>query len=460
MLTITARLTLWYLIIFGGIITALALSLYVVFISEESNILDRECRAYAEFLIASASPKNLDMDDIYDRLQEVTDQADTRFPLQRFFLVNRDSAMFENTPEALIDPFLDSLRLDISSSVGRFQTVKVGDIEYRAYIHPVPNRKSDALALVIVAPTHRLKSRAARLRLLLFVALPLALVAAGIGGWFMARKALAPVAEITTTAATISAMNLHQRVPIGKSQDELARLASTFNAMIDRLETTFRSQQQFITDASHDLRTPLTVIHAELQLLRRQHSDPETSSIVERGIREVEKLSRLAGDLLLLAKADAHQLITGNQLCRLDEIMVESVRGCRPLTDEKQISIQITINEPTEILCDPAALERALVNLVGNAIKYTPEAGKVCIEMSATETHAMLIISDNGPGIPASELPRLFDRFYRSDRARNSEGSGLGLAIAKSIVEAHGGTITLESTLGVGTRALVVLPLS
>jgi len=459
MLTITARLTLWYLTIFGGIITALALALYVIFITEESNILDRECRAYAEFLIASANPKNLDMDDIYDRLQEVTDQADARFPLQRFFLINRDSAMFEHTPEALIDPFLDSLQLDMRSSVGRFQTVRVGNIEYRAYIHPVPNLRSDDLALVIVAPTHRLKSRAARLRLLLFTTLPLALVAAGIGGWFMARKALAPVAEITTAAATISATNLHRRVPIGKSQDELARLAATFNAMIDRLETTFQSQQQFITDASHDLRTPLTVIHAELQLLRRQHSDLETCSIVERGIREVEKLSRLAGDLLLLAKADAHQLVTTMQLDRLDEILVESVRRCRPLIDEKNISIQITIDEPVELLCDAAALERALVNLLGNAIKYTPQGGQVTVTTSTTEAHATCTISDNGPGIPEEELSKLFDRFYRSDRARNSEGSGLGLSIVKSIVEAHGGTITLESTLGTGTRASVVLPI-
>ena len=262
-------------------------------------------------------------------------------------------------------------------------------------------------------------------------------------------------------AAAISSSNLHKRVSGGRSGDELSELADTFNAMIERLERTFTSQRRFVADASHDLRTPLMVIQAKLDsLARNEHLDARAHEDIDLCSSEVDRLSRLASDLLLLARADADQLrmITSTQ--RLDEILIDCVAKLKTLAATKRLSLRVDVDEPVEVRCDPRAMERALMNVLDNAILYSHEAGTVSVSIAAADGIATIAVADTGPGIAPNDLPLVFDRFYRSDpsRSRKTGGTGLGLAICKAIVSRARGTIAIASELDRGAVVTVHFP--
>lgn len=460
--TITARLTLWYLAVFGGIIITVAVAMYSAFASNERRAVDNELQDYGEFLTSQVNTRGLSISEIFDELEEVTTRANLRFRAMRFFLSNRDSIVYENSPQAAIDPLIDSLQVNVPkrNKGSLFATITVSETEYRTYTYRVPEGASQDASLIVVASLNRLNGTLRRLREILFVIVPLALIAAGAGGWFIARQALSPVAELTETAAAISSSNLHRRVAGGGSSDELARLASTFNDMIARLERTFNSQRRFIADASHDLRTPLTVIRAELELLcSRPGVDGEIRGALDRAIRGIDNLQRLANDLLLLARADADQLQPVEETARLDEIIVECASGVKALAAQKHISLRVDVSEPLELHCSASLLQRAITNVIENAIKYSPEDSSVEIASARADSLAVITVTDNGHGIPPEDLPRVLDRFYRGDRARSTQGTGLGLAITKAIVDAHHGHLQIDSQPGSGTRVTVTLPL-
>jgi signal transduction histidine kinase len=463
MFTITTRLTLWYLLSFGSIVSAIVLVLYMVFASNERATFDAELRDYAEFLVSQARATS-SVSDLYDNLQDVTAQANLRFRSMRFLLTTQDSVVYEATPEESTELLADSLQtMHPRRTGGRFRTIEVNGVRYRAFAMPVPNAAADALGMgmVVVASLDRLEASLSRLREILLIIIPTSLLLASIGGWFTARRALAPVSEITAAAAAISSSNLHKRVSGGRSGDELSELADTFNAMIERLERTFSSQRRFVADASHDLRTPLMVIQAKLDRLARHDGlDQSARHDIDLCSSEVERLSRLASDLLLLARADADQLrmITSPQ--RLDEILIDCVAKLKTLASAKRISLWVNVDEPVEVVCDPRAIERALMNVLDNAILYSHESSTVSAAIAAADGIATITIADTGPGIAPGDLPLVFDRFYRSDAARSTGGTGLGLSITKTIIEAHGGTIALASEPGRGTTVRIGLPVS
>jgi heavy metal sensor kinase len=460
-LTITARLTLWYLAVFGGIIITVAVSMYSAFATNERRAVDNELEDYAEFLMSQVNVRGLSISEIFDELEDVTTRANLRFRSMRFFLSNRDSVVYENSPQAAaVDPLIDSLQANVPRQNRRtlFNTISFDGTDFRTYTYHVPEGVSQGTSLIVVASLNRLNGTLSRLREILFVIVPLSLIAAGAGGWFIARQALSPVAELTETAAAISSSNLHRRVSGGGSGDELARLASTFNDMIARLERTFNSQRRFIADASHDLRTPLTVIRAELELMRSRVSEEERASL-DRAIRGIDNLHRLANDLLLLARADADQLQPDEEEARLDEIVVECASGVMALASRRHISLRLDVSEPLEIRCSSSLLGRAITNVLENAIKYSPEGSSAEVSVVRAGDNARVIVADDGPGIPEEDLPRVLDRFYRGDRARSTQGTGLGLAITKAIIDAHHGVLAIESEPGRGTRVTIDLPI-
>lgn len=461
-MTITARLTLWYLAVFGGIIVTVAVAMYSVFATYERSAVDTELQDYTGFLISQVSTRGLSISEIFDELEEVTMRANLRFRSMRFFLSNRDSIVYENTPQAAIDPLIDSLRAQVPRHRrSPFATISVNGTDYRIFAFRVQEAEPDEASLIVVASLNRLGATLDRLRDILMVVVPLALIAAGAGGWFIARQALAPVAEITATAAAISSSNLHRRVSAGASRDELAQLASTFNDMIARLERTFTSQQRFIADASHDLRTPLTVIRAEVDLLkRRPNNDVETGMALERVARGIDNLQRLANDLLLLARADADQLKPGGEEARLDEMLAECASSVKMLAQPRRISLRLNIAEPVELRCTPSLLARAVNNVLENSIKYASEGTAVLVSLARNGDVATITVTDEGPGIPAEDLPRVIDRFYRGDRARSTHGTGLGLAITRAIIESHHGTLAISSEEGKGTVVSIALPIT
>jgi heavy metal sensor kinase len=302
--------------------------------------------------------------------------------------------------------------------------------------------------------------------------LPVALLLAGGGGWLLARRALRPVDQMTQAARRIEAEHLTQRLGGAEVNDELGRLARTLNEMLARLEAGFAQVRRFSADASHELRTPLTVLKGEIEVALRSPRDPaEYRRVLESTLEEVEAMARLVDELLLLSRADAGALRWESTPVELDHLVEELTKQGEILARPKQIRIAVTDMAPLIVQGDSQRLRQLLLNLVDNAVKYTPIGGQVSLGLRATtregadgppREYAEIVVQDTGIGIPAEDLPRIFERFYRADPARSREagGAGLGLCISKTIAEAHGGRIEVESTPGAGSTFRLLLPLA
>jgi len=282
-----------------------------------------------------------------------------------------------------------------------------------------------------------------------------------VGGWLVSRRAVKPIQAITTVAQEISASNLSRRIPTGQIQSELGSLALVLNEMFARLDAAFQQQVRFTADASHELRTPLSVIHTHVQLaLSRERSADEYHKTIETCQRASSRMKDLVDSLLLLAGADAGRLTLNRQHADLREAVENSIAMVAPLAEAKGVTIETDLH-PTALSADMSRITQVITNLLTNAIRYNHREGRVHVSLDTDGPHAVLVISDTGLGIPIESQPHIFERFYRVDKARSREegGSGLGLAICKTVVEAHGGTITFRSDTGQGTTFEVRLPL-
>ncbi len=302
---------------------------------------------------------------------------------------------------------------------------------------------------------------------ILFIGSLAALAVAFASGWALAGMALRPIHRITQTARAIGQRrDFSQRVPHPGPSDEIGELARTFNLMLEELQAAYlqleqalQAQRRFVADASHELRTPLTTIRGNLELLRREPPIPpeDRQAVLEDLIAECDRLIRLVHDLLALARAEAGQS-PRRMPVPLRPLLSELGRQARRLARGQIVETP----DPPEAsaLADPDLLKQVLLTLIDNAIRYTPPGGRILLRARAEETHVALEVQDTGPGIPPEILPHIFERFFRGDPARTGGGAGLGLAIARALVEAMGGTITVESQVGVGSVFTVHLPRS
>jgi two-component system OmpR family sensor kinase len=294
------------------------------------------------------------------------------------------------------------------------------------------------------------------------VTLPVALLIALGGGWFLAGRALRPVGAMTLAAHRIAAGDLTQRLTVPASQDEVGRLAATFNEMIARLEASFQQVRQFSTDASHELRTPLTVLKGETELaLRRPRSAEDYRLVLESGLEEIDRMTRIVDELLFLSRADLGEIKMESKPVRLDALVEDIKRQAAVLGQERNVEILTGAVAPVTVLGDELRLRELLLNLVDNAVKYSWPGGKVELSLTTDGRMARLSVADHGIGIAADEQRHIFDRFYRSDQARAhaKKGTGLGLSICKWIADAHQGLIEVQSRPGEGSTFTVVLPL-
>ncbi len=287
---------------------------------------------------------------------------------------------------------------------------------------------------------------------------------AGLAGWLATGQALSPLASATLVATRITrADDLSRRVPLmGTESEEVAQLFTAFNETLSRLEGLFTSQRRFIADVSHELRTPLTVIKGEVSLMRRMGQVDEESLTNVEG--EVDRLTRMVGDLLLLAQAESGRLPMDMRSVELDTILLEVFQQMRTLAGEK-VQLHIGEIDQVQVTGDRDRLKQVLVNLVSNAVQYTPAGGSVTLSLQKSNGQARLIVRDTGPGIPAQDLPHIFERFYRGERSRKrtggsqNSGFGLGLSIAYWIVRNHGGSIEVDSSESKGTTFCIWLPI-
>jgi len=281
-------------------------------------------------------------------------------------------------------------------------------------------------------------------------------------GW-ATRRSLAPLDDVTRTALRITrADDLSSRIPYrGPPNDEIGQLVVAFNRTLGRLEALFDAQRRFVADVSHELRTPLTVIKGNVDLMRRLKAlDEEALAGIE---AEIARLTRLVNDLLTLARAESGRLPLQIARLDLDALVLDVVGQMGVLAQQKGVRLRVGDFTPAAVCGDADRLKQVLVNILGNAIKYTPADGEVTVSLQTDAGHAWVHIADTGPGIPPEDKPHVFERFYRAEKSRTRDGSrgfGLGLSIAYWIVRNHGGDITLDSTLGEGTTFHVQLPLA
>jgi two-component system, OmpR family, sensor kinase len=297
----------------------------------------------------------------------------------------------------------------------------------------------------------------------LLVGIASAIIAAGTAAWFSSMQMLKPLNEVTKTALQItSADDLSRRIPYsGSPNDEVGQLVSAFNQTLSRLENLFSTQRRFLADVGHELRTPLTVIKGNVGLMRKiKEFDEESLETIE---DEVDRLTRMVGDLLLLAQAESGKIPLAHDLVELDTLLLEVMNQMQVLAHDR---VRLNLGSIDQVLVcgDRDRLKQVMVNLVGNAINYTPKDGEIVVGLGKVADRAQLTVTDTGPGIPPEDLPHIFERFYRGEksrtRQRDGKGFGLGLSIAYWIVRNHGGRIEVNSTLGKGSTFCVWLPLA
>jgi len=344
-----------------------------------------------------------------------------------------------------------------------FENVSLGDSDEPVRVLTMPIVRGGRVVEIVQVGMSLRRSQAILDRYLqtLFVLIPLGVGLAALGGALIARAALRPVDLMARTARRITAEDLSQRLERQETGDEMDRLAETLNGMLARLEEAFTQTRRFAADAAHELRTPLAVLRGGIEVALRADRPPdEYRRVLVSSLEEVERLIRLAEDLLLLSRA-----IAGPEEARarvdLEPLLLEVFDAGARLGHAAGVTVRIDTATPATVRGDAAALRRALLNLVENAVKYTPPGGKVELALVTGEGSASLSVADTGIGIEPADAERIFEPFVRLDaaRARDTGGVGLGLAIARSIVIAHGGTLVVESQPGSGSRFIVRLPL-
>jgi heavy metal sensor kinase len=307
-----------------------------------------------------------------------------------------------------------------------------------------------------------LMSQLARMRHIILFGLPAALALTAASGFMLAKKSLAPVVTISRQAEQISAKNLEERLSIPNPKDELGQLASVFNALLSRLDTSFRVMREFIADASHELRTPLAIIRAEAEVSLAQDRDirdyKQSLELIE---HQSQRMTRIVGDMLALARADVGQHRLQLEELYLNDLIDDCCKAAQALAASQGVALVFESGADISVRGDEELLKRMVVNLLDNAIHYTLSGGSIWVTLNAEASTVRLTVSDTGIGIPPECSTRVFDRFYRVEpsRSRSQGGSGLGLSIVKLAAEAHKGAVALSSKLGSGSTFTVTLPL-
>jgi heavy metal sensor kinase len=354
-------------------------------------------------------------------------------------------------------------RANAAQGLQTFETIVMrGSDDVRLLTMPIIRGGRIVQIVQVGMPLQRARSALRRYLDTLVVLIPFGVALAAAGGAIIARTALRPVDEMALAARRITAEDLGQRISLRGTGDELDRLAETLNSMFARLAAAFTEMRRFAADAAHELRTPLTALKGGIEVsLRSARSAEEYQRVLAGSLEEVERLIRLAEDLLLLSRSTAGP-DTPRRPVELEPLLLDVFDVGVRLAHGTGVSVRVNDATPATVKGDAVALRRAILNLVENAVKYTPAGGKVELSLTTGDGHASITVEDTGIGIARGDQERMFEPFERLDaaRARETGGTGLGLAIARAIAVAHGGTIEVESVPGAGSRFTIHLPLA
>jgi two-component system OmpR family sensor kinase len=478
--TLRVRLTLWYSVVLAVLLLLFSLTSYFLFSRAANRRTDADLAELANSFLVTFQDELKDPDKS-GGLQGAAQQAMLEHHVRGDILLIVNAASKIVVRSADLRPFSAPANSFASRAVAsssfqnfvavasqsdqRFQNIAGEKGGFRAYSTRF-SADGQSWSLVILRSLHAQQEMLQQIRLAFAWLIPLGVLLAGCGGYFLARRSLAPVAAMGKQAERIGAANLHERLEVRNANDELGRLARTFNELLDRLDRSFERQRRFISDASHELRTPVSILRgeAEVALSQVSRSPEEYRESLAVLHEEAQRLARIVEDLFTLTRADAGEYRLAQSDFYLDELAADCVRATRALAQAKNIALAAVTAEEMLVRADEDLLRRMILNLLDNAIKYTPAGGDVSITCGSVRDGYELSVTDSGPGIPAEMQSRVFERFFRANRARSrtdaDSGAGLGLSIARWIAEAHLGRIELVRSDATGSKFTVRIPAS
>lgn len=455
------RLTLWYLFFFGVLLAGFCAFTYFLIKKDIHDRLDNYLVKDSHHAIATMlSELKENPGNNRAAALEALSEMSLNSPIGIFSGTNLLASNFtENLDDVLVKEITDSAKKSngqvvLSTRYAGKEEVRIASLLVEA--------EGKEFFVILAEPLESAREQIQPIKEIFAITLPSTLIIAALGGFLLAKKSLSPVVAMSNQVKHISANNLYERLTVKNRNDELGQLAETFNELLLRLNNSFENMKRFIADASHELRTPLTIIKGEIDVALLQAREPveyqETLSIIN---DETVRLSKMVNDLLALASADAGQYKPKVELFYLNDLIESCYKTSKVLASRKHINLILSPLSETPFKGDEEMLKRLILNLLDNAIKYTLNEGTVTLKLINEAKKVKIVVSDNGVGIAEDSLKKIFERFYRVDKARSRSegGSGLGLAIAKCIVEAHQGSIEVESLLNKGSKFIVSLPL-
>ena len=451
-LSIRSRLTIWYSLV---LLTALALFGLGIWVAARQSLMGAVDKSLVERAKGVKTVISNELDPVHPQQleEELTEYAQAT--PDGNLMVLQDS----KGQQILSSTVVAFPRAESAQPV--FETQQIQGTLYRTYV-VTSKIKGEPFRILVATPLRETLVMLQHLRIALLWSAPVVLLIASLGGYWMSRRALAPVDEMTQTARAIGIQNLSRRLAVPETGDELQRLSETWNDMLARLEAAVKRLSQFTADASHELRTPIALIRTTAELtLRRERSVETYREALRQIVLESERTTRLVEDLLLLARADAGLPALPLERLELTPLVREVCEQGQILAEARQLKISADVpQEPVFVTANDPALRRLLLLLVDNAVKYTPAGGRITVSVDHNSAGASVAVRDTGIGIPDSALPHVFERFYRADDSRNRDagGAGLGLSIAKWIAERHHASLEAESVLGEGSIFRIRFP--
>jgi two-component system OmpR family sensor kinase len=463
--TVRGRLTLWYVSALALILVAFVVAVYVMLSRALHRRVDEALRSTLEISITSLTHDTQEGQSSQSAAQSTA--AELSHPQQALMIFDADGRLLAEHPyEEDLEIRLPDLGSIPGDEVYLYTVAEESDAddEHRLAVRRVRIPPADTPFIILASqPLEAIEDELESLREILYLATPGALLLAGLGGWFLARRGLAPVAAMARSARQIGAGSLDRQLPVANPRDELGQLATTFNELLARLNAAFARQRRFMADASHELRTPLSVMStaAGVTLKKPHREEEEYREALQMMAEQTRRLSRIVQDMFTLARADAGRYPLQRRPLYLNDLLEEVARAGGVLASGKGVTFELANLPEASFEGDEDLLRQMILNLVDNAVKFTPAGGVVRLGLERRGGEYRLSVSDTGPGIPVEARDHVFERFYRADQARSRAedgGAGLGLAISRWIAQAHGGTLELADSDHHGATFVARLP--
>ena len=462
--TVRGRLTLWYVSALAFILIIFGIAVYILLSRALHRRVDQALSSTIEISTTSLTNDLEEGQSILSAAQSTA--AELSHPQQAMLIFDDEGHLLATHPNE--EPLQTGLpdRTAIPEAEVLLYTVETQGARHRLAVRRVKIPPADTPYIILAShPLKAVEDELESLREILYFATPIVLLLAGFGGWFLARQGLAPVAAMARSAREIGAGSLDQQLPVANPRDELGQLSMTFNELLARLDAAFDEQRRFMADASHELRNPLSVISTAAGVtLKKDHRDEEEyREALQIVAEQTRRLSRIVNDMFTLARADSGRYPLRKRTLYLNDLVEEVARAGTVLASDRNASLELN-NLPEAVFHgDEDLLRQMLLNLVDNAVKFTPPGGAVKVSLERRGNEYLLTVSDTGPGIPPEARKHIFERFYRADRTRvrtEDGGAGLGLAIARWIARAHDGDVELVNSGSTGTNFIARVPIS